>query len=788
MERNRVKIICNPYKKEISYKRWGLIDESTGEFDWIDLGSKSKLITDPDKMFRNVTIQHSASNIIEELVEEYNEGKIGLDIVFEGTDEDYLDFEDIVNRYYQDKGVEVIRGEFYFDSAKSVMNGINKVFSELSQYMFQYRSDEINGILKQYMEATKTAIPICVMGMYSTGKSAFINALIGEEILPSAVDPTTARNYRISETTKDKSAKVKFTDEEEIIEIAYENDKYNIIGNIEGELRRQIQNALKEIDKKTLERNIYYTLYAINEYAGKTNKIGELIEVEIPFRDGLLKRDNACKFVIYDTPGSDSVSHEEHLNVLKRALGEQTNGLPIILTSPKNMDRTGADKLLEMVDKIDGKLDLTNVMIVVNQSDESSAKSLEKVKKTANSVLTKWRSNRLYFISAIMGLGSKKDDYNDEEDWIDDDYYEVFTKNINALTVKNNHYKQLYMYNQMADYKYHQYMEKVENISDKCELIYINSGLHCVETEIIEFAEKYALYNKCAQAQEYLKQAINCIRKQIEVEGQKKEDSKNIINAELGEAKCRLTDALLKKIQTLIAEFEDQYPRYMKEYVNKVEKEGEKNINTCIDQKWDSLKKSDKRSRVNVFLGIIKVDFQSDLTRQKKTISNYSQTYCLNKRECMQQECCKIVKENEDLTSAEQAMIQNFIMNLPNPEIKVNVNILPEDVEKYFLFIPRHKIDVKRTKDKFDNILLKAISEISKRIMELHTDKFKSWVRKLQDGLISELASFNPDLREYAKQFLECQKEIEHLEEQEMEIKRSSEKIKKMFNLKSEEV
>ena len=40
-------------------------------------------------------------------------------------------------------------------------------------------------------------VPICVLGTYSAGKSTFINALIGQELLPgSAETPVTTKSIR----------------------------------------------------------------------------------------------------------------------------------------------------------------------------------------------------------------------------------------------------------------------------------------------------------------------------------------------------------------------------------------------------------------------------------------------------------------------------------------------------------------------------------------------------------------------------------------------------------------
>ena len=48
--------------------------------------------------------------------------------------------------------------------------------------------------LNKVSQALDDVIPLCVFGNYSAGKSTFINALIGVELLPSGGDPVTAKN------------------------------------------------------------------------------------------------------------------------------------------------------------------------------------------------------------------------------------------------------------------------------------------------------------------------------------------------------------------------------------------------------------------------------------------------------------------------------------------------------------------------------------------------------------------------------------------------------------------
>lgn len=82
MEKNRVKIICNPYKKSIEYMRWCL-DEEMQDYTWKELGDKSTLLT--NEKYTNATIQHNAHEIVEEIKNNYDRGNVGLVIEFEGT-------------------------------------------------------------------------------------------------------------------------------------------------------------------------------------------------------------------------------------------------------------------------------------------------------------------------------------------------------------------------------------------------------------------------------------------------------------------------------------------------------------------------------------------------------------------------------------------------------------------------------------------------------------------------------------------------------------------------------
>lgn len=791
MESNKVKIICNPYEKTIAYKRWDY-DDVNG-FQWKDLGSNSKLIKNEE--FSKGTIQHNAYEIVKELSDEYNKGGAGLVIVFEGTKEDYCDLKEVVERFDFGKDIKCEMGDYYIDSAKNVMPDIQNIFIDLVNVFDAYKSEDVKKIISQFLNATETIIPICVVGLYSSGKSAFINALIGEEILPSDEDPTTARIFKIMESW-DKG-EISFSILDEDITMFFEDDKYKITGNIEEDLCRKLHDYLENMESKSLTQNMYYSLKVINDYANeKKDTISQLITVHVPFSSSVIKN-NQYKFIVFDTPGSDSESHKEHFHVLESALKEQTNGLPVLITTPKEMDKPGTKKLLEALNNINGKLDLANTMIIANQADLSSNDALKKkAEGSASNVLMKWKQKGIYFASAIMGIGSKKTVY-DESNWMIPDYEETFTDCKDKFVKSENpKYKQLYKYNRIAKDRKDEYLKSVSGKTQERELLYINSGLHCIEQEIVEYAEKYALYNKCSQAQKYLEEAIDYTTKQIEKLKQEQEEIKEKSVAEMEEEKRKLLDKLKKAISDAGDEFEKNYITHMEENVEIVRKESIEDMQSYIYTMWEAVQENIKwGERVDKFL--LKCESKAKEVKEKcrKRMIICSEAYCNSKREHLQKRCCEIVVGDENINDDEKKFLQQFIMDLKLPEEEIRWDkISADDVRQYFLFIPLDRINSKRvielyvgtgvsSKNKY-GILLKYIRKSHAKIRNQHIAIFKKWKEQLQSGLIAEMSKLNPKLREESRRIHELQGEIAEKDKNKTEILGKLNDLKELFAFK----
>ena len=194
VERNKVRIRCNPYSKEILYHLWDSEDDI-----WCEM-SENSVLTRSD--FMKATIQNKAQDILSAINETYNLGNVGIDIVFEGTDDDFNELDHVRECYFRSFDIRCIKGETFVAPAADVIQDIDELFKQIDSSFEQYQDKEIKDLIAKFHDATRKVIPICVMGLYSSGKSAFLNSIIGEEILPSSTDPTTAKNYRISSGNK----------------------------------------------------------------------------------------------------------------------------------------------------------------------------------------------------------------------------------------------------------------------------------------------------------------------------------------------------------------------------------------------------------------------------------------------------------------------------------------------------------------------------------------------------------------------------------------------------------
>jgi len=168
---------------------------------------------------------------------------------------------------------------------------IKQKISKLLEYFKKYsKLDEIKKLEEIESSLLDKKYKIAVVANMSAGKSTFINALFGKEVLPSYNHATTdCATYIYSKPNIEKKAKIYFSDNKKPIEI---------VNELEKEIKQYAQKDkdIKEDKYKNVER----------------------IELYYPFKNLKIQGDEDVDIVFIDTPGPNSKGkgykdkHKEH--------------------------------------------------------------------------------------------------------------------------------------------------------------------------------------------------------------------------------------------------------------------------------------------------------------------------------------------------------------------------------------------------------------------------------------------------------------------------------------------
>ena len=784
MERNQVKITYNPYKKQLAYQF------RNGASEWEDVSSQSPL---SEERFRNATLQNRAIEIVKTISDAYNNGTNGLDIIFEGTAEDFNDFNEIVQCYFDGENIKCIQDDNILISAENALQEICEIFDDLDETFKEYPDSDLQKELNRFRDTVKTTISICVMGLYSAGKSAFINALIGEEILPSASDPLTAKTYRIA---SEEQASIRFQYNGENVVLLFSGVQYIPKAPshlLSSPLFTQLREAVESSKCNTQAMHIYQALKVINSYERNQNTpniISDVIDVQVPFSNSDLSLD-AFRFVIYDTPGSNSASNQRHMDILQEALKGQTNGLPIFLTTPDTMDSKDNNEIISIIDKMANALDRTNTMVIVNRSDEKDADTLKSKKQScANLRISQWKSSRIFFVSSIMGLASKKENPEQKESWSDLQYFKVYRQQVNSFTdPDDDFYLPLYEYNLLPQDRYDSICSKGAAAGSH-DMLRHTSGIWGVEDEINRFANKYAVYNKCSQAQEYLQNAIQladekrkeCEQQQAQLEqklASKISKKEECLQKELDDKSNELDDNLFTKYTTLMS----QTGMRQVDGIN----------GTCPDEikkKWNELKKSEKDSKKRNadMKNWLKKFFTNSISPVIQHIIEESKNLLENAEKQYKEGYKKVIWENTLLSQEERAILDQYIMECPSVEVK-NIIFNPNvsfRTTRFLFWQTGEKFEQKSCIRGFQEQASDTIIDWIDKIKMKHKGAFQNWSDNFTQSIKNRLRELNPELTKLTAEQEVCQNELNMLHNQGIALQNSEEELMDIFEICNE--
>ncbi len=563
----RIKITSDPYNRVMDFD---VFNKSIG--NWEDIS-----VNNPNSKLRDDTTGRAffpfkVKEIVDIIVDEYYANNEKVELEFEGTQDDFYELatvcscDDIVEKINLSKAQRIL------ENARIIIQPTKEIFDGVQPIIEKIVKDDANIIskLNKVSDALNDIIPICVFGNYSAGKSTFINALIGSEVLPSGGDPVTAKVYKISRSDYNDIARIKFSYLEEKFLLLFEGANLRVMeGDIENDLIKDIIASIDEITDADMFKMISVALELINGYEKKDRDvvvISNVIELEVPFaKTGLLGR-SYNNFVIFDTPGSNSSSNIEHSMVLEEALEGFSNGIPVWVSTYESVDSTDNASLCDKILNIDA-LDKRFTMIILNKADGSDLDEDGFSKKHEQEILEygsveKMYAGGIYFVSSIMGIGAKNDG-----NLVDKHYRRIYRAQQDMYSdPEDEDYATLYRYNIMPE-------QIKQNVIDYCEameddLMYVNSGLYCVEREMETFASKYAAYNKCQMVYSFLKDIISETDLRITTRTDALKRTREARSRELESTKAILIDELNKTSMTCEYEYDKNSKAFVKDYTN----------------------------------------------------------------------------------------------------------------------------------------------------------------------------------------------------------------------------
>lgn len=826
-----IKIISNPYRRETSFQKYNEVSD-----EWTDIrvnNPNSKLLS--EDIVKNF-FPYKVKQIVEQLLFDYIAGDEALKIVFEGTEDEYHELDEVCKTY---DNIDIERSNTFIENARSILPKIVKIFTEVKPIVdksisSENRRKEIDRDIDKFTDASNDVVPICVLGNYSSGKSTFINALIGQEILPSGDMPVTAKIYRVAQSLDDQKAIVKLQFKGNPINIGITNEDY-VIDCVNGDdLGAKISIELESIKSENLATKVSKCLEVVNNQRADRKEVSDLIDIVIPFRKSPLS-ESKNSFVIFDTPGSNTATYKDHFDILQDAMKNLSNGVPIYVAEYNSLDSCDNEKLYESIKKI-SQIDDRFTMIVVNKADMANIKEDSFDKDMEEMILEQavprnLYSGGIYFISSIMGLGSKNDG-----DFIDDHAAEFFEDNERKyIDPRSRRYKQLYKYNIMPQQIKQSICDESEEADNR---IFANSGLLAIEHEIVNFAEKYSAYDKCNQSDKYIGNIIDATQEEIDETRIAREEKKRALENELEEEKRELIKLMEEKSNELSDGFINTYDENlgeskdseafsfqiddMRSLENQIKEKQEeshnysdrikdlkesssaildnfsqvkeksigsiaKGVGDDIKDTWDNLWKlrdvrtETDKATADELIEVVTADYNKRLEAAADRLDNNSRDYWENNSREIKRELAVIVTNSSTLDDEKKTELKEIIISYRDLILDREHVFTKDAFEKKVAFFILNKIDLKKLVKRYNHDYSEAIDQVYGRLKDSHFKSFSIWLQQLVDKIRINIVDYNPRLSEQARLIGEETRIIQELEQTKAILQNYKEQIESLI-------
>lgn len=634
---------------------------------------------------------------------------------------------------------------------------------------------EIDSIKEKIIAIAENNVNLCFAGVYSAGKSALINAILGYAILPEAIKSETARMFRIQSPKTGEHIRITFlvrADFTELVWNAHNNVFEFAAGPVENVTRELIQDTIYKNTSKAQHTQIQEILKTLNTNDDVSSEI--LVYFPIPLDN------DKVQFTIFDTPGTDS-NYGEHQVVLKDALSEQTHSILIFVAAPNKTEGEGSNALLNYLkeaEKKDSKtsIDIGRSLFVINWADSITPddrialQTAELKDKEDDEFSIRLSDKKLFFTSAKVAYAAKAK-MNDVATKNDE-----FTIKQQTGTINDEQFGRYYQQNRCATSEYATKkiidastfaLEEAESIKDDLSVLHICSGVFALENEIVLYGEKFATAVRAFAIIDSVDKALSKMNTNANSLEKQNQHDIDEINQEIVDLRTAISESIKKAYAEHTVSKNTSLPE---DVLFKLHLDSP-NLNKTINGK---AKEDIEKLLHGRFLGLGKVKFNET---HKKEISqiiiaildNFTRTFLTERQMLLKDKqnafidtVTRIIRENGSVS--EEA--KNFILDIRPPEVKKALNIeeFGELYDNYkrsgkFLWINTEHIE----KDKFMDVLEQKLSDIAN---SLATDFARDYRSTLTSMLSTIESEFVQNLEKYSvlmKAKLDDKKAMEEL-------------------------
>lgn len=639
------------------------------------------------------------------------------------------------------------KSEYARKSLQDFRKSIQKSIENITQNMDRLKNNTVN---------------LCFAGVYSAGKSALINALLGYRILPENVESKTARMFQIRSPRFENGEKISlsFSIGTKPAELQWnEAAGQMVFGEDPPENRLVAEINVKAAEQKGAPK--HQQIYVLLEMLNSAPEISSEIHIKFPIPLDTPE----VQFSIYDTPGTDS-NFTTHEAILRKALGGQTSSILVFVALPKKLEGTGNRKLLSLVQAADtadhrSPIDISRSLFVINAADSIRPRERLQLKDSEisdtedSSFTIKLSDQKLLFTSARYAYVAKafKNGIipaDEKNDTFDDAYFfeEAVTKANEGE--RGKYYKEdccassesatASLLNACDDA-----LRKAQEADDKAEIVHICSGLYALEREILQYGKKYAaavrayaIINSVDSVLAELNTTASSLSSRNTVEINK-------INADI----TRVRDELEETIEGVVDSFKiDEIPEYIAERLCLGE--------NCVRDRVSAVRSFVAENYKGFFFHKPKDDdciaIAEKMTQEMQTIlSAYSQAMPIllfETRDAVINEIRNCVRSNGNLTEKAKEFVCNFV------SAEVSLQIAPfnevrqayqESIEKRLFVLKR--VNVERLGDSLAAEMRESIDDIADKLRQQYKNNLTRTVNLVQQQFTDRLDQYSALLK-----------------------------------------